>query len=91
MTYQHPPGFTVPDPRHNDPLTAEYIQRAVNQIIGVVDGLVDPILNADIDPDDKIALLTSHLLNATLIFQDCIASRYYGPELEELLSATAPD
>ena len=83
MTYQHPPGFAVPDPRHNDPLTHEYIQRAVNQIVGVVDGLIDPILNADIDDDDKAVLLDRHLLNAALIFHSCIASRYYDLELEE--------
>ncbi len=83
MTYQHPPGFEVPNPRHNDPLTSEYVQKMVRQIIGVVDGLVDPIKNSDIDADDKVALLNYHLLNATLVFHQCVANRYYDLEAEE--------
>lgn len=83
MTYQHPPGFEVPNPRHNDPLTSEYTHKMVRQIIGVVNGFVDPIENADIGPEDKVALLNAHLLNATLVFHQCVADRYYGPEAEE--------
>ena len=83
MTYQQPPGFAVPDPRHNDPLTTEYVQRGVGQIAGVVNGLIDPILKADIDPVDKVILLDRHLLNATLMFHKCIADRYYELEFEE--------
>ena len=91
MTYQHTPGFAVPDPRHNDPLTDEYINRMVNQISGVVDGLIDPILEAEIHPYEKLTLLNTHLLNASLVFNSCISDRYYSPEIESHTTVDGTD
>ena len=77
MTYQHPPGFSVPDPRYNDPLSTEYVRKLQNQIKTLVDSIAQPVLNSDLTPEGKAAVLSYHLLNAILVLHLHIAEVYY--------------
>lgn len=42
VSYQHPPGFSVPDPRYNDPFSTEFVRKLQNQIWTLVDCIGQP-------------------------------------------------